>query len=202
MDAHSTPPVFKPDVVDFLSNLTSVENCLTANPGLDACKACRSNYEDVVNQYADLLYKTTTAASAELRLAPVDSESEVLTGGDVANMRISLYHNVRMLFYSESQRWEVQWISITQTLHLEPIFYFFGGQTLNLKRIKFFLQVRTSNLEPVFFFFLLNGRTLNLGPFAAKTCKPWDLEPQTLNLNMRDFPDLPLAMNINDCRTE
>jgi hypothetical protein len=98
------------------------------------------------------------------------------------------------------QGWEVHWISITQTLHLEPIFYFFGGQTMNLKPIKFLLEVRTLNLEPNIFF--LNGQTLNLGPFAATTCKPMDLEPQTLNLNMRDFPDLPLAMNINDCRAE
>ncbi len=64
----------------------------------------------------------------------------------------------------------------------------------------FFLEVQTLNLEPIIIF--LNGRTLNLGPFVAKTCKPWDLEPQTLNLNMRDFPDLPLAMNINNRRAE
>jgi hypothetical protein len=51
---------------------------------------------------------------------------------------------------------------------------------LKLKPIKFFLEVRTLNLEPIIFF--LNGRTLNLGPFAAKTCEPWYLEPQTLNL--------------------
>jgi hypothetical protein len=62
----------------------------------------------------------------------------------------------------------------------------------------FFLEVWTLNLEPIIFFLI--DRTLNLGPFAAKTCQPWDLEPQTLNLNMRDCPDLPLAMNINDCR--
>jgi hypothetical protein len=103
-------------------------------------------------------------------------------------------------FFSFFQGWEVQWISITQTLQLEPIFYFFGGQTLNLKPITFYLEVRTLNLEPIIFF--LNGQTLNLGPFAAKTCKPWDLEPQTLNLNMRDFPGLPLTMNMNDCRAE
>jgi hypothetical protein len=59
-----------------------------------------------------------------------------------------------------------------QTLHLEPIFYFFSGQTLNLKPIIFFL----------------NGQTLNLEPFAAEICEPVDLEPQTLNLKMSDFP--------------
>ncbi len=73
-----------------------------------------------------------------------------------------------------------------QTLHLEPNFYFFGGQTLNLKPIIFFLEVRTLNLELLIFF--LNGRTLNLKPFAAGICEPGDLEPQTLDLKMGDLP--------------
>jgi hypothetical protein len=120
-----------------------------------------------------------------------------LTNNDFSRFDTKMISHEFMIWY---QGWEVQWISITQTLHLEPNFYFFGGQTLNLKPDKFFLEVRTLNLEPINFF--LNGRTLNLGPFAAKTCEPWDLEPQTLNLNMRDFPDLPLAMNINDCRAK
>jgi hypothetical protein len=63
------------------------------------------------------------------------------------------------------QGWEVQGISIMQTLHLEPILYFFNERTLNLEPIIFFLEVRTLNLEPIVFF--LNGQTLNLGPFAA-----------------------------------
>jgi hypothetical protein len=37
-----------------------------------------------------------------------------------------------------SQGWEVQGISMMQTLNLEPIFYFLGVQTLNLKPIIFF----------------------------------------------------------------
>ncbi len=65
-----------------------------------------------------------------------------------------------------------------QTLHLEPIFFFFfGGQPLNLKPIIFFLEVRSLNLEPIIFF--LNGQTLNLKPFAAEICEPGNLEPQT-----------------------
>ncbi len=73
-----------------------------------------------------------------------------------------------------------------QTLHLEPIFHVFGGQTLNLKPIIFFLEVQTLNLEPYIIY--LNGQTLNLGPFAAEFCEPGNLEPQTLNLKMSDFP--------------
>jgi hypothetical protein len=61
-----------------------------------------------------------------------------------------------------------------------------GGQTLKLKRIIFSLEVRTSNLELIIF--LLNGQTLNLGPFGAEICEPGDLEPQTLNLKMGDLP--------------
>jgi hypothetical protein len=84
------------------------------------------------------------------------------------------------------QGWEVQGISIMQTLHLEPIFYISGGQTLNLKPIIFFLEVRTLDLNRIIFF--LNGQTLNLGPFAADICEPRNLQPQTLNLKMSDFP--------------
>jgi hypothetical protein len=69
---------------------------------------------------------------------------------------------------------------------LNLFFYFFGGQTLNLKPIIFFLEVRTLNLEPIIFF--LNGQTLNLGPFATEICGPGDLEPQTSNLKMDDLP--------------
>ncbi len=78
-----------------------------------------------------------------------------------------------------------------QTLNIEPIFYFLGGQTLNLKPIIFSLEVQTLNLEPIVFF--LNGQTLNLGPFAAEIREPGDLEPQTLNLKMGDFPCFKVA---------
>jgi hypothetical protein len=46
---------------------------------------------------------------------------------------------------------EIQWNSMTQTLHLEPIFYFFGGQTLNLKPITFFSG--SLNLKPGTYYF-------------------------------------------------
>jgi hypothetical protein len=68
---------------------------------------------------------------------------------------------------------------MVETLNLEPIFYFLGGQTLNLKPIIFFL----------------NGQTLNLGPFAAEICESGDLEPQTLNLKICDFPCFEVAQS-------
>ncbi len=97
-------------------------------------------------------------------------------------------------FKSFRQGWDVRWIFRMQTLNLEPICYFFGGQTLNLKHIIFFLEVRTLNLEPNMFF--LQGRTLNLRPYAPKICKPWDLEPQPLNLRNVWF-SRPLSRSIN-----
>ncbi len=52
----------------------------------------------------------------------------------------------------------------------------------------------SSNLKPqTYYFFFLNGQTLNLGAFAAELCEPGDLEPQTLNLKMGDFPFLKVA---------
>jgi hypothetical protein len=50
------------------------------------------------------------------------------------------------------------------------------------------------HLEPIVFF--LEHRTLNLGPFAAKIFKLWDLETQTFSLIIFDFQDLSLAINI------
>jgi hypothetical protein len=82
------------------------------------------------------------------------------------------------------QGWEVHGISMMQILNLETIFYFLGGQTLNLKPT-IFLEVRTLNLEPILFF--LNGQTLNLGPFATEICEPGDLQPQTLKLENGRF---------------
>ncbi len=64
------------------------------------------------------------------------------------------------------QGWEVQGISMMQTLHLEPIFHFFGGQTLNLK--------------PVFFSWKFEVWTLNLKPQTYSFFPEWsNLEPQT-----------------------
>jgi hypothetical protein len=54
--------------------------------------------------------------------------------------------------------------------NLEPIFYFLGGQTLNLKPIIF--CPGSSNIKLRTYHFFLNGQTLDLRPFAAEICEP------------------------------
>jgi hypothetical protein len=74
---------------------------------------------------------------------------------------------------------------------LNLFFLFSRWPNLEPQTYYFFLEVRTLNLEPIIFF--LNGQTLNLGPFATEICEPGDLEPQTLNLKMGDFPCFKVA---------
>ncbi|CAG0918073.1 unnamed protein product [Notodromas monacha] len=65
LDNHSETPKFRPDVSNFLQNVSSVDQCFIDNPGDKACNKCEKEYTTAMAFYKELLYESAEAAEKQ-----------------------------------------------------------------------------------------------------------------------------------------